>query len=61
MQVNVNLNGEQVAADLRQVDGIHGAVAPKDPDWRRGGTALVEAIQIPDSGSDDGEATLAVG
>ena len=49
---------EQVAADLRQVDGIHGAVAPQDGDWRRGGTALVEAIQIPDSGSDEGEATL---
>ena len=49
---------EKVAADLRQVDGIHGAVAPESGDWRRGGTALVEAIQIPDSGSDDGEATL---
>jgi putative drug exporter of the RND superfamily len=49
---------EQVAADLRQVDGIHGAVAPADSNWRSGGTALVEAIQIPDSGSDEGEATL---
>jgi putative drug exporter of the RND superfamily len=50
---------EQVAADLREVEGIHGAVAPEGPDWRRGDSALVEAIQSPDSGSDEGEATLA--
>jgi putative drug exporter of the RND superfamily len=49
---------DQVAADLRRVEGIHGAVAPDDRDWRRGGTAIVEAIQIPDSGSDEGGATL---
>jgi RND superfamily putative drug exporter len=49
---------ERVAAGLREVDGIHGAVAPDGADWRRGGTALVEAIQGPDSGSDEGEATL---
>jgi putative drug exporter of the RND superfamily len=48
----------QVAADLDDVDGIHGAVAPDSADWRRDGTALVEAIQTPDSGSDDGESTL---
>jgi RND superfamily putative drug exporter len=49
----------RVATDLDRVDGIHGAVAPADADWRRGGTALVEAIQIPDSGSGEGEETLA--
>ena len=49
---------ERIAADLRRVEGIHGAVAPADAEWRRGGTALVEAIQIPDSGSAEGEATL---
>jgi putative drug exporter of the RND superfamily len=49
---------EQVAADLREIDGIHGAVAPDNGDWRRDGTAIVEAIPIPDSGSDEGEATL---
>ena len=48
----------RVAADLRRVDGIHGAVAPANADWRRDGTALVEAIQIPDSGSDGGKAAL---
>jgi putative drug exporter of the RND superfamily len=49
---------ERVAADLRQVEGIHGAVAPASPDWRRDGTAIVEAIPVPDSGSDEGGATL---
>jgi putative drug exporter of the RND superfamily len=47
-----------VVSAVGGVEGIHGAVAPDDPQWRQGGTALVEAIPIPDSGSPDGEATL---
>jgi RND superfamily putative drug exporter len=50
---------DRVAADLREVDGIHGAVAPGGAGWRRGGTALVEAIPVADSGSDAGGTTLA--
>jgi putative drug exporter of the RND superfamily len=57
--VGGNTDPDQVAADLRGVEGIHGAVAPDSPDWRRNGTAIVEAIPIPDSGSSEGEATLA--
>jgi RND superfamily putative drug exporter len=49
---------EEVAAELRQVDGIHGAVAPDEASWRRDGSALVEAIPVSDSGSDEGGATL---
>jgi RND superfamily putative drug exporter len=49
---------EQVAAELRNVEGIHGAVAPASADWRRDGTALVEAIPVPDSGTGEGGATL---
>jgi putative drug exporter of the RND superfamily len=49
---------ERVASELSGVDGIHGAVAPDDADWRRAGTALVEAVPVPDSGTGDGEATL---
>ena len=49
---------DRVAADLRGVEGIHGAVAPSDSSWRRAGTALVEAVPVPDSGSDAGGATL---
>ncbi|HEX2468444.1 MAG TPA: MMPL family transporter [Solirubrobacterales bacterium] len=48
----------KVAAELDEVEGIHGAVAPDTGDWRRSGTAIVEAIPVPDSGSDEGEATL---
>jgi putative drug exporter of the RND superfamily len=48
----------KVAADLREVDGMHGAVAPDDASWRRGDTALVEAVPVADSGSDAGGATL---
>jgi putative drug exporter of the RND superfamily len=47
----------RVAADVRGVVGIQGAVAPKDG-WRNGDTAIVEAVPIPDSGSDEGERTL---
>jgi RND superfamily putative drug exporter len=51
-------NPNKVASDLSKVKGIHGAVAPKDPSWRRGGTALVEAIPVPDSGTPEGGTTL---
>jgi RND superfamily putative drug exporter len=48
---------ERVAAELRGVEGIHGAVAPGS--WRSGGTSIVEAIPVPDSGTDEGGDTLA--
>jgi RND superfamily putative drug exporter len=53
-----NTDPDQVAADLDDVEGIQGAVAPDNADWRRDGTALVEAVPIPDSGSGEGEDTL---
>jgi putative drug exporter of the RND superfamily len=49
---------EALAAELRGVEGIHGAVAPEGEEWRRDGTALVAAVPTPDSGSPGGEATL---
>jgi RND superfamily putative drug exporter len=48
---------EEVAAKLNSVEGVHGAVAPQDG-WRREGTALVEVIPIPDSGTDAGGQNL---
>jgi RND superfamily putative drug exporter len=54
-----NTDPGQVAAELTKVSGVHGAVAPDAPTWRRDGSALVEAIPVPDSGSNDGEQTLA--
>jgi RND superfamily putative drug exporter len=53
-----NTNPDQVATSLRGVEGIHGAVAPASPDWRSGGTALVEAVPVADSGTDQGNSTL---
>ena len=49
---------DDVAADLREVEGIHGAVAPEDETWNQNGTAIVEAFPIPDSGSSEGEENL---
>jgi len=49
----------QLAADIDEIDGIHGAVAPEDESWNQNGTSLVEAIPIDDSGSDEGDETLA--
>jgi RND superfamily putative drug exporter len=49
---------ERVAAELRKVPGIHGAIAPDDSDWRRGGTAVVDAIPIEDTATSGGQAAL---
>jgi RND superfamily putative drug exporter len=57
--VDGDTSPERVAAALREVDGIHGAVAPDGRDWRSRGSALVEAIPVVDSGSDEGGRTLA--
>ena len=51
-------NPDSLAAKLRKVDGIHGAVAPTGPSWRRDGTALVEAIPTPDASTDVGSSAL---
>jgi putative drug exporter of the RND superfamily len=56
--VQGDTNPEKVATALRDVKGIHAAVAPDDSAWRRDGTALVEAIPVPDSGTPEGAATL---
>jgi RND superfamily putative drug exporter len=47
-----------VAGALREVDRIHGAVAPDDPAWRAGGTRLVEAFPTPEAGSSAAGDTL---
>jgi putative drug exporter of the RND superfamily len=45
---------EKVAGALAGVDGIHGAVAPNSPQWRKQGTALANAFAIPDGSSQEG-------
>jgi RND superfamily putative drug exporter len=54
-----NTDPRHVAARLRTVDGIHGAVAPDAPGWRRDGTALVAVVPVADSGTEEGDAVLA--
>jgi RND superfamily putative drug exporter len=47
----------RVGAALR-VSGIHGAVAPGGPDWRRGATAVVDAIPVADGSTSSGRDTI---
>jgi RND superfamily putative drug exporter len=54
-----NTDPMRVAESLRALDGVHGAVAPDGPGWRRDGTSLVDVIPIADSGTDEGDAVLA--
>jgi RND superfamily putative drug exporter len=49
---------DRVANDLSQVDGMHGAVAPKSSQWRSGGTAEVLAFPVADDSTSAGRATL---
>jgi RND superfamily putative drug exporter len=44
---------DKVATALAGVDGIHGAVAPDLPSWRKDGTALVNAYPTPDGSSQE--------
>jgi hypothetical protein len=56
--VEGSANPDQVAAALRRVPGIHGAVAPSESSWRRDGTAVVDAVPIQDTSTDQGAAAL---
>lgn len=47
-----------VAATMRKVDGIQGAVAPAAADWRREGTAIVDAFGTADIGGSAGRDAL---
>jgi len=48
----------RVAAQLRAVDGVHGAVAPASPQWRNGHSAEVLAFSSADDSTSAGRATL---
>jgi RND superfamily putative drug exporter len=51
-------NPQRVAAELRRVEGIHGAVAPPGPRWRSAGSAEVLAVPTADSSASSGRETL---
>jgi RND superfamily putative drug exporter len=47
-----------VAAQLGQVDGVRGAVAPAKPQWQRGGTAVLDVLAVADNSSSAGQDTI---
>jgi len=47
-----------VAAALRDVPGVHGAVAPAGTQWRRGGVAALDAFPVTDGSTSDGRDTI---
>jgi RND superfamily putative drug exporter len=49
----------QVAARLARVPGVHAAVAPDDPAWRRGRTALVSVQPTAETSTPAGRQTIA--
>jgi RND superfamily putative drug exporter len=49
---------DKVAADVRAVPGVHGAVAPDNSQWRSGGAAEVLAIPTADDSTSAGRTTL---
>jgi RND superfamily putative drug exporter len=49
---------DRVAADVREVEGVHGATAPDSPQWRSGGAAEVLAIPTADDSTAAGKDTL---
>ncbi|HVC07198.1 MAG TPA: MMPL family transporter [Solirubrobacterales bacterium] len=51
-------SADRVAAQLSQVEGIHGAVAPDSPHWRREGLADVLAFPTADVSTSAGRGTL---
>jgi putative drug exporter of the RND superfamily len=57
--IDGNTDPQRVAERLRELDGIHGAVAPNGAGWRRNGTALVDVVPVADSGTEEGDAVLA--
>jgi RND superfamily putative drug exporter len=49
----------RVAQELAAVSGVHGAVAPALPTWRRAGVAVVDEFPTPDASTAAGRDTLA--
>jgi putative drug exporter of the RND superfamily len=49
---------DAVAGKLAAVPGVHGAIAPDSPQWRRAGVAVVDALQTPDGSSGAGRDVL---
>jgi RND superfamily putative drug exporter len=48
------ISAQHVAAALAAVPGVHGAVAPESPQWRRGGNSIVDVFSVPNAASSSG-------
>jgi RND superfamily putative drug exporter len=53
-----NADATQLAATLRRLPGVHGAVAPAGPQWNRAGTSVVDAIPTADTSTAAGRDTI---
>src|SRR5947207_2072958 len=51
-------NPNKVAADVRAVPGVHGAVAPGGPEWQNNGVSEVLAFPVADDSTATGRTTL---
>jgi len=49
---------DQVARVLREIDGIYTVLSPDRPDWRQGGTALVEVLPVTETSLKAGQDTV---
>ncbi|HEY0516335.1 MAG TPA: MMPL family transporter [Solirubrobacteraceae bacterium] len=49
---------QAVAASLAKLPGIHGAIAPSGPEWRKPDAAVLDAFQVADGSSAAGRDTL---
>jgi RND superfamily putative drug exporter len=56
--VGPGIDPTEVADRLAQVPGVHAAVAPADPVWRRGGTAIVDVQPLAQTGTQAGKQTV---
>ncbi|MGI8549785.1 MAG: MMPL family transporter, partial [Dehalococcoidia bacterium] len=51
-------NADALTARLAQLSGVRAAIAPTDPSWRRGSTAIVTVLPSADANSAAGQSTL---
>jgi RND superfamily putative drug exporter len=56
--VRAGADPRQVAAELAAAPGVHSAVAPSGPGWRRDGIALVDVLPVDETSSAAGRDTI---
>ena len=49
---------DQVARAAQGINGVYTVVSPKAPDWRQGGTALVEVLPVAETSTEEGQNTV---